>query len=78
MGLPPDEPRALKEIESQLARSDPSLATMLAVFTVDPPRARECSRPVPPRQARVKHVAVLIVLTMLFVVSVMMAAITAP
>jgi hypothetical protein len=78
MGLPPDEPRTLREIESQLARSDPSLATMLAVFTVDPSRARECSRPVPPRPARAKHVAVLIVLTMLFLMCTTMAAITAP
>ena len=78
MGLPADEPRALREIESQLSTSDPSLATLFAVFAADPSRARECSRPAAARRARAKRVAVLIVLTMLFVMSVTMAALTTP
>lgn len=78
MVLRPGEPRTLKQIEDGLAQSDPALATMLAVFAANPSRARECSRPAPPRRARPRHVAVLIALVMCLIVCVTMAAITAP
>lgn len=76
MGLRPGESPALTQIESQLAKSDPALAAMLAVFTADPPRARDCSRPTAPPRA--KRVAVLILLAAFFALSVSMAAIAAP
>ena len=78
MGVKPGELRALTQIESQLAESDPSLATMFAVFAADPSRARECSRSTPPRHARAKWIAALVVLAMLFVMCVTVAALTAP
>ena len=78
MGVKPGELRALTQIESQLAESDPSLATMFAVFAADPSRARECSRSAPPRRARAKWIAALVVLAMLFVMCVTVAALTAP
>lgn len=77
MGLRPGESPALTQIESELAKSDPSLAVMLAVFAADPSRARECSRPTVPRRARAKRVVVLVVLAVLFALSVTMAAVTA-
>ena len=77
MGLKPGEPRALSEIESRLCESDPSLSRLFAVFAADPSRARECSRPAPPRRAVAKWIAALIVLAMLFVMCITMAALTA-
>lgn len=78
MVLRPGEPRALKQIEERLAASDPSLAAMLAVFTADPSRAGQCSRPAPSRRVRPKYVAVLVVLVIGLVACATMAALTAP
>ena len=44
MGVVPGDPRALTEIESHLAKSDPALAVKFAVFAADPSHARESMR----------------------------------
>ncbi|MBO0820921.1 MAG: DUF3040 domain-containing protein [Nocardiopsaceae bacterium] len=89
MGLRPDEPRALARIESQLAESDPALATMFAAFDDDPSRAREnlvparpFTRPFKPpfarsRPARVSWATLLIVLVICLAACVAMVIITA-
>ncbi|HUN35455.1 MAG TPA: hypothetical protein VMU95_25930 [Trebonia sp.] len=82
----PGDPQALTEIESQLARSDPALAAMFAVFAADPARARSSvqkvqGRPPPPfeeERARSIRVAVLVGLSIVVMVCTTMAIITAP
>lgn len=44
MGVVPGDPRALTEIESHLAKSDPALAAKFAAFAADPSRARQPMR----------------------------------
>ena len=83
----PGDPQALTEIETQLARSDPRLAAMFAVFTADSVRARASvqkvqGRPPPPpfeeERARSIRVAVLVGLSIVVMVCTTMAIITAP
>jgi hypothetical protein len=83
----PGDPQALTEIETQLARSDPRLAAMFAVFTADAARARASGqrpqgRPPPPpfeeERARSIRVAVLVGLSIVVMVCTTMAIITAP
>jgi hypothetical protein len=86
MSLVPGDPQALTEIESQLAKSDPALAAMFAVFAHDPARARAAAkiaqnRPPPPfeeERARSIRVAVLVGLSIVVMVCTTMAIITAP
>ena len=87
MSRVPRDPQALTEIEVQLARSDPGLAAMFAVFAADPARARATAqkaqgRPPPPpfeeERARSIRVAVLVGLSIVVMVCTTMAIITAP
>jgi hypothetical protein len=87
MSRVPGDPQALTEIESHLARSDPALAAMFAVFAADPARARSSvqkgqGRPPPPpfeeERARSIRVAVLVGLSIVVMVCTTMAIITAP
>lgn len=86
MGVVPGDPRALTEIESHLAKSDPALAAKFAAFATDPPRAREPERqppawgraPARARHGRARQVAVLLVLALMLAMCLTMVALTAP
>ncbi len=86
MSRVPGDQQALREIESQLAKSDPALAAMFAVFAARPPRARSPVQAPPGRpppsieeeHARSIRVAVLVGLSIVVVVCTTMAIITAP
>lgn len=86
MSRVPGDPQALTEIETHLARSDPKLAAMFAVFTAESARARASvqkvqGRPPPPfeeERARSIRVAVLVGLSIVVMVCTTMAIITAP
>ena len=87
MSRVPGDPQALTEIETHLARSDPKLAAMFAVFTAESARARASvqkvqGRPPPPpfeeEHARSIRVAVLVGLSIVVMVCTTMAIITAP
>lgn len=56
MGVVPGGPRALTEIESHLAKSDPALAAKFAAFAADPSRARQFMRE-PERHPRARNPA---------------------
>jgi hypothetical protein len=87
MSLMPGDPQALTEIESRLAKSDPALAAMFAIFTADPARARATAhlpkgRPPPAlieeQRARSIRMAVLIGLCIVVIICTAMAIATAP
>lgn len=90
MGVVPGDPRALTEIESHLAKSDPALAAKFAAFAADPSRARQSVReperqppardraPDRARHGRARQVAVLLVLALMLATCLTMVALTAP
>lgn len=85
MGVVPGDPRALTEIESHLAKSDPVLAAKFAAFTASPSRARQSLResarpatpPSAPQRQRAKRLAVLIALACLLVMCITLSVLTA-
>lgn len=87
MGVAPGDPRALTEIESHLAKSDPVLAAKFAVFTVSPSRARQSMResarqPAAPdprqrQHRRAKRLAVLLTLACLLVMCTTLSVLSA-